>query len=177
MKIIFKHSFYPRTLYACYLISLKSTFFKPPFWYPWQRVLCLILAFLPCQMKFFCILYIRSIVLLWNLVINKRCITLEIARDLNTVILPSKVNCLMRHNFNPIQDGLFRAAHGWGGGQKGLPLPKICHTYPTTMKRGTVIPYAKKIEKIYESRDTPLEFCWHRHFFTGNQQILVYQEI
>ena len=33
-------------------------------------------------------------------VIDKRCTTLEMARDLNTVILPSKVNCLMRHNFN-----------------------------------------------------------------------------
>ena len=49
--------------------------------------------------------------------------------------------------------GIFRAAH-----------PKICHTYPTMMKLGTVIPYPKKIQKIYESRDTPLEFCWHQHF-------------
>ena len=46
-----------------------------------------------------------------------------------------------------------------GSGQKGHPLPKICHTYPTMMKLGTVIPYPKKIQKIYESRDTPLEFC------------------
>ena len=53
--------------------------------------------------------------------------------------------------------GFFGAAHGWGG-QKG-PLPKICYTYPTMMKLGTVIPYPKKIQKIYESRDTPLEFC------------------
>ena len=42
-----------------------------------------------------------------------------------------------------------------GGGQK-VPLPKICHTHPTMMKLGTVIPYLKKIQKIYESRDTPL---------------------
>ena len=61
--------------------------------------------------------------------------------------------------------------------KKGPPLPKICHTYPTTMKFGTVIPYPKKIQKIYESRDTPLVFCWHQHFFTGNHQILLYQEI
>ena len=54
--------------------------------------------------------------------------------------------------------GLFGAAHGWGGGKKA-PLPKICHTYPTAMKLDTVIPYPKKIQKIYESRDTPLEFC------------------
>ena len=45
------------------------------------------------------------------------------------------------------------------------------------MNLGTVIPYLKKIQKLYESRDTPLEFCWHQHFFTGNQQILLYQEI
>ena len=58
---------------------------------------------------------------------------------------------------NPIQDGHFQGRSRMGG-QKG-PLSKICHTYPTMMKRGTVIPYPKKIQKIYESRDTPLEFC------------------
>ena len=45
--------------------------------------------------------------------------------------------------------GLFGAAHVWGGGgggQKG-PVPNICHTYPTMMKLGTVIPYLKKIKK------------------------------
>ena len=72
---------------------------------------------------------------------------------------------------NPIQDGLFR-----GCSRMGL-LPKTCHTYPTMMKLGTVILYPRKIQKIYESRDTLLEFCWHQHFFTGNQQILLYQEI
>ena len=39
--------------------------------------------------------------------------------------------------------GFFGAAHGWGTeeGGKRHPLPKICHTYPTLMKLGTVIPY------------------------------------
>ena len=46
---------------------------------------------------------------------------------------------------------------GWGG-QKG-PLPKTYYTYPTIMKLGTVIPYLKKIQKIYESRVTHFEFC------------------
>ena len=55
--------------------------------------------------------------------------------------------------------GFFGAAHGWSGGGKKPPLPKICHTYPTMMKLGTVIPYPKEIQKIYESRDAPLEFC------------------
>ena len=48
---------------------------------------------------------------------------------------------------------------GGGGGAKKLPpLPKICHTYLTMMKVGTVILYLKKIQKIYESRDITLEF-------------------
>ena len=46
--------------------------------------------------------------------------------------------------------GFFGAADG---GAKRPPLPEICHTYPTMMKLGTVIPYPKKIQKIYESRD------------------------
>ena len=54
--------------------------------------------------------------------------------------------------------GIFGAAHGWGGDKKA-PLPKICHTYPTTMKLGTVIPYLKKFRKIYESRETHPKFC------------------
>ena len=54
--------------------------------------------------------------------------------------------------------GFFEAPHGWGGNKKA-PLPKICYTYPTIMKLGTVIPWPKKIRKINESRDTPLDFC------------------
>ena len=58
--------------------------------------------------------------------------------------------------------GIFGAAQGWGGGggqKTPLPSSKICRTYPTMMKLGTVIPYLKKIQKIYESRDTTPEFC------------------
>ena len=79
--------------------------------------------------------------------------------------------------------GLFWAAHGYGGeggGQKGHPpslISNICHTYSTMVKLGTLIPYLKKIQKIYKSHDTTLEFCQHQQFFTGNQQILLYQEI
>ena len=72
--------------------------------------------------------------------------------------------------------GFFGAAHGWGGGKKA-PLPKICLTYPTMMKLSTVIRYPKKIQKMYESRDTPLEFCWHQHFVTVNHQMPLYQGI
>ena len=57
--------------------------------------------------------------------------------------------------------GLFGAAHGWmegwrgggGGGQKG-PVTHILQM----MKLGTVIPYLKKILKIYAPRDTFLEY-------------------
>ena len=66
--------------------------------------------------------------------------------------------------FNPVQAF-------WGYSQIGGGLPKICHTYPTMIKRSTVILCLKKVQKIYESRDTPLELCWHQHFFTGNQQL------
>ena len=53
--------------------------------------------------------------------------------------------------------GFFGAAHGWkrGGGKKAPSLKSV--RYPTMMKLGTVIPYPKKIQKIYESLDTPLE--------------------
>ena len=72
--------------------------------------------------------------------------------------------------------GFFGVAHGWGERAKKLPLPKICYTYPTMLKLGTVIPYPKNIRKIYESHDTTLEFCRHQHFLNENQQILLYQE-
>ena len=53
--------------------------------------------------------------------------------------------------------GLFVASHGWWGeGGKKAPLPKVCHTYPTKMKLGTVIPYLKKTQRIYEYCDTIL---------------------
>ena len=78
-------------------------------------------------------------------------------------------------NLNPIEDGLSGAAHGWRA--KKVPLfSKLCRTYPTMMKLATVIHYLKNIQKIYKSSDTPLDFHWHLHFFTGNQQLLLCQE-
>ena len=61
--------------------------------------------------------------------------------------------------FNPIQDGPFWGCSRMGESKTPFPLPKIYHTYPATMKLGKVIPYLKMIQKIYESRDTSLEFC------------------
>ena len=84
--------------------------------------------------------------------------------------------CSTFHVINPIQDELF-----WGlladRGAKRFPLYEVCHTYLTLMKLDTVIPYLKKIPKIDKSRDAPLGFCWHQHFFTRNQEFLLYQEI
>ena len=95
---------------------------------------------------------------------------------MKTKILPDFQMCisvpLMVHGV-----GIFGAAHGCEGGVGRPPLPKIWHTYSKMMKLGTVITYLKKIQKIYESCDTHPEFCWHQHFFTRNQQILLYQEI
>ena len=75
-------------------------------------------------------------------------------------------------DLNPIQDGPFRGCSSMGRGKKDPLLSKICHTYPTMMKLGTVISYLKSIQKIYKSSDTILDFYWHHHFFTGNQQLL-----
>ena len=66
--------------------------------------------------------------------------------------------------FNPIQDGLSRGCSRMGGSLFASLPPKIRHTYPTMMKLGTVIPYLRKIKKIYKSPDTFLDSCRHRHF-------------
>ena len=51
---------------------------------------------------------------------------------------------------------LFGGVHRWGA--KKAPLHKISQINPTMMKLGTVAPYPKRIQKIYKSRETPLEF-------------------
>ena len=62
-------------------------------------------------------------------------------------------------DINPIQDGFFWGCSRMGGGPFWSLLPKIRHTNPTMMKLGTVIPYLRKIQKMYKSHDTPLGFC------------------
>ena len=54
-----------------------------------------------------------------------------------------------------------------------MPTSIKSHTYPKMMKLGTVIPYLTKIQNIYKSRDTPINFCWHPYFFTKNQQLVI----
>ena len=82
----------------------------------------------------------------------------------------------MLFSINPIQMVFFGAAHGWGA--KKVPPPSLKSvTHIIQWWNLAVIPYLKKIQKLYESRDTPLEFCWHQHFLIRNQQILLCQEI
>ena len=47
----------------------------------------------------------------------------------------------------------------WWSPTDDLPLSKTCQRYPTMMKLGTVIPYLKKIHKMYKSRITAFELC------------------
>ena len=68
--------------------------------------------------------------------------------------------------------GIFGAAHGWGANNNSLPA--ICHTYSAMMKLGTVIPHLKKIQKIYESRETPLSSAGISIF---SPEFLLHQEI
>ena len=58
--------------------------------------------------------------------------------------------------FNSIQDGPIQGCSKMVV-PKNLPSLKSV-TYPAMMKLGTVIAYLKNIQKLYKSRDTPLEF-------------------
>ena len=59
-------------------------------------------------------------------------------------------------------------------GDKMPPLTKICHRYPTMMKRGTVIPYLKKIKEYMNHLTQPLISADINNFLP---EILLYQEI
>ena len=59
--------------------------------------------------------------------------------------------------------GLSGAAHGWWG--KKDP-PSLKSVYNDESWRSYTLP--KEDPKIYKSCDTPLEFCWYQHFFTGS---------
>ena len=66
-----------------------------------------------------------------------------------------KTLTLFRRGFS----GAAQRLGGGAGGCKKKLLLKICDTYPTMLKFGTVITYLQKIQKIYDSRDTALDFC------------------
>ena len=94
------------------------------------------------------------VLLLEFLIINKNLDVLLLLRGNKPRILHLLFPCIL----TLFRMGLFGAAHGWRGAKKP-PLPTICRTYPTMIKLDRVIPYPKKIQKTYKSRDTPLEFC------------------
>ena len=73
--------------------------------------------------------------------------------------------------------GFFGTAHEWGAKKSPPPNLKICHTYPTLMKLGTVVPCLKKIQKyinhvahLLSSADTSIfspkisNFCYIRKY-------------
>ena len=78
---------------------------------------------------------------------------------------------LRQEALNLFRMGLFGAAHGWQG--VASLLSKICHTYPTLMKLGTVMPYLKKIQKIHKSRDTTFSVLPTSSFFLWKSAIFV----
>ena len=56
------------------------------------------------------------------------------------------------------------------GAAKRPPFHKICHTYPTMMELGELIPYLKKIHKIYKLLDISVflleisKFCYIKKY-------------
>ena len=57
--------------------------------------------------------------------------------------------------------GHIGAFHGWVEGRKAPLVAHILYWWNLTQ---LYLRYLKKIQKIYKSHATPLEFCWHRHF-------------
>ena len=82
--------------------------------------------------------------------------------ELLIIIAIYKVLCQQTPiSLKPTQDWPFLGCSQIRGGgglvvKKRIPLPKICHTDPTMMKLGTVVPYLKKIQKTYKLQDAPL---------------------
>ena len=91
-----------------------------------------------------------------ELTLGSHCLNSCFQNHADSVTL-QKYQLLSNQSFNPIQDGPLWGCSRWGC-QKGPPLSKVCHTYSTLIKLGTVIPYLKNIQKTDKSRDKPLEF-------------------
>ena len=73
-------------------------------------------------------------------------------------LLNRSVKIIELCGFNPVQDGHFRGCSLMGYPKKAPPPQNLSHI-SYKMKLGTGIPYLKKIQKKYESRETPFEFC------------------
>ena len=111
----------------------------------------------------------------WFFQFNAQFLSFAFSSDCSTTIFLKIHESVFDCNFNPTQDGNFQVWSWMVVGGGGGFLLKICHTYLTMMKLCAVITYLCKIQKLYKSGDTTLEFCWHQHFFTGNQQLFLYQ--
>ena len=68
--------------------------------------------------------------------------------------------------------GIFLAAYGWwweGGGRGGPkrpPFKSVTHILQLWILAQVYL--AQRRIKKYMTHVTPIEFCWHQHFFTGN---------
>ena len=63
-------------------------------------------------------------------------------------------NAFLNH-MNLLEEASFGAAHSIFA-PPTIFFPKICQAYPTIMKLGTTTLPLKKMQKIYEWRDTPI---------------------
>ena len=66
--------------------------------------------------------------------------------------------------------GFLGAAHGWESKKAKSKISKNL-SHILQWWNLAIIPYLKKIQKLYKSHDTPLDFYWHQH------QLLLYQEM
>ena len=125
-------------------------------------------------------------------IFQRRCFTVYFATFLRTHFLQNTSGgclCILKWSFIcyflicmavPLtlsRMGLFQGCSRIGVSKKAPPHPKIYHIFSYNNETWHNYTLPKEFQKMYESRDRLLEFCWHQHFFTGNQQLLSYQKI
>ena len=96
--------------------------------------------------------------------------------DSDIIFFFPKLIIFIAFSLNPFENGLFQDCSWIEGDGEGWKKGALSLKFITQMMKLAVIPYPKKTQKIYKLRNETLEFCWHQHFFTGNQQFLLYQE-
>ena len=98
--------------------------------------------------------YLAFFCIFCNLAHNKYSVNSTSVRAEPILVFFSKFFTLLFYSLTLFRMGFFGAAHEWGGGQKGPPsLKSVANILQWWNNK--VIPYLKKIQKIYESRDTP----------------------
>ena len=88
---------------------------------------------------------------------------LSYLKSLPSNLSNSKVWC-KNQNTSPYSGQTLSRLFMDGREQKSRLIFKICHVYSKIIRLGTVIPYLKKIQKIYELCGIPLEF-WRVYIF------------